>query len=105
MDIQNLTGETLGRFNLGELIGKGGMAAVYRAYQTTLKRDVAVKVIASDLALQPDYQERFTREAETSAALEHPRTVGGLRDRQTRGGKQSADGGGSRDRDHDVYGS
>jgi len=71
----NLTGQTLGQYQLRELLGMGGMGSVYRGFQTTLKREVAVKVLPSTLAQQPGYIERFTREAETSAALEHPHIV------------------------------
>lgn len=75
MSIQNLTNETLGQYHLRELLGIGGMGAVYRAYQTNLKREVAIKVLPTTLALQPGYVERFNREAETAAALEHPHIV------------------------------
>ena len=75
MSIQHLTGHTLGQYELRELLGVGGMGAVYRAHQTNLKRDVALKVMSADLAEQPGYLERFTREAETSAALDHPNII------------------------------
>jgi len=75
MSFQNLTGQTLGQYELRELLGMGGMGAVYRAYQRSLKRYVAVKVMSAALAQQPGYIERFTREAETSAALEHPNII------------------------------
>ncbi len=75
MTVQNLTGQILGQYKLRELFGTGGMGAVYRAYQTNLKRYVAVKVLGAQLADQPDYIARFMREAETSAALEHPHIV------------------------------
>ncbi len=75
MGIQNLAGQTLGQYELHELLGVGGMGAVYRARQRSLKRYVAVKVMSAQLAEQPDYISRFMREAETSAALEHPHIV------------------------------
>ncbi len=75
MGVQNLTGQTLGQYELRELLGVGGMGAVYRGYQATLKRYVAVKVISANLAEQPGYMERFTREAETSAGLQHPHII------------------------------
>ncbi|MBP8973414.1 MAG: serine/threonine protein kinase [Anaerolineae bacterium] len=75
MSFQNLTGQTLGQYELRELLGMGGMGAVYRAYQRRLKRYVAVKMMSAALAQQPDYIERFIREAETSAALEHPNII------------------------------
>jgi serine/threonine protein kinase len=71
MGIQNLVGQTLGQYELRALIGMGGMGAVYRGYQANLKREVAVKVLAAQLVQQPGYLERFNREAETAAALEH----------------------------------
>jgi tRNA A-37 threonylcarbamoyl transferase component Bud32 len=71
MTIQNLAGQMLGQYELRELIGAGGMGAVYRGYQANLKREVAVKVLVAQLAQQPGYLERFNREAETAAALEH----------------------------------
>ena len=75
MGVHNLTGQTLGQYELHELLGAGGMGAVYRAYQRNLKRDVAFKVLSAQLAEQPDYIARFMREAETSAILEHPHIV------------------------------
>ncbi|MCD4686801.1 MAG: serine/threonine protein kinase, partial [Anaerolineae bacterium] len=75
MGIQNLAGQTLGPYELRELLGIGGMGVVYRAYQHNLARTVAVKILSQDLAKQPGYLERFNREACTSAALEHPHIV------------------------------
>ena len=75
MSLDNLSGQMLGQYELRELLGVGGMGAVYRAYQSSLKREVAVKVLPLSLAAQPGYAERFIREAETAAALEHPHIV------------------------------
>ena len=75
MDIPNLTGQTLGHYELRELLGMGGMGAVYCAYQAGLKRSVAIKVLPSALASQRGYFERFNREAETAASLEHRHIV------------------------------
>lgn len=75
MGIQNLSGQTLGQYELQGLLGTGGMGSVYRAYQAALKRTVAVKVIGTDKANKTDYVERFTREAQTAAALEHAHIV------------------------------
>src|SRR5258708_39834699 len=72
---QNLVGQFLGQYEMRELLGKGGMGSVYRAYQASVKREVAVKVLPDILFDQPGYIERFTREATTSAALEHPHIV------------------------------
>src|SRR5690606_27648016 len=73
--MENLTGQTLGQYELRELLGTGGMGAVYRGYQRTLRRDVAVKVLYTTLAMQSEYGERFVREAQTAAALEHAHIV------------------------------
>jgi serine/threonine protein kinase len=70
--MEHLVGQRLGQYDVLEIIGKGGMAAVYRARQDTVKRDVAVKVITSGLAHSPDSLKRFQREAETVASLSHP---------------------------------
>ncbi len=75
MGMQDLTGQTLGQYELRDRLGVGGMGAVYRAYQPTLKRYVAVKVLTAHVLTHPDSLERFTREIETSGALEHPHIV------------------------------
>ncbi len=56
-------------------IGRGGMGVVYRGYETSLDRDVAVKVLARRLAAFPEARERFRREARSLAALRHPYVV------------------------------
>ncbi|MEZ4672007.1 MAG: SUMF1/EgtB/PvdO family nonheme iron enzyme [Anaerolineae bacterium] len=71
----DLSGHTLGSFELRELLGQGGMGTVYRAYQINLKREVAFKILPPQFALQHEYAERFTREAQTAAALEHAHIV------------------------------
>ncbi len=71
----NLVGVTFGDCTLTELMGVGGMGAVYRAKQTSLKREVAVKVLLEDTSAAPGYKERFEREAETAARLEHTHIV------------------------------
>jgi serine/threonine-protein kinase len=70
---RDLIGRTIaGRYELRAVLGRGGMATVYRAYQPGLDRDVAVKVIAANLAHDPEFIERFRREARTVARLRHP---------------------------------
>jgi eukaryotic-like serine/threonine-protein kinase len=64
-----------GRYELGELVGYGGMAEVHRGRDTRLNRDVAVKVLRSDLARDPSFLTRFRREAHSSAGLNHPSIV------------------------------
>ncbi len=65
-------GKTLGPYKLETPLGKGGMATVYRAYQASVKRYVAIKVMAAEIASDPGFVERFEREAELIASLEHP---------------------------------
>jgi serine/threonine protein kinase len=67
-----LTGRTLGQCRLLEQLGRGGMAAVYKAYQSSLDRYVAVKVLPPSLAYSPDFAARFRREARAIARLNHP---------------------------------
>jgi hypothetical protein len=62
-------------FTVGPLLGQGGFAAVFRCRDTSLNRDVAVKVLDVDLAPSPTLAERFVREAQTIARLEHPNIV------------------------------
>jgi len=64
-----------GRYELGELIGYGGMAEVHRGQDVRLSRAVAVKVLRSDLARDPSFQNRFRREAQAAAGLNHPSIV------------------------------
>jgi serine/threonine-protein kinase len=68
-------GQILGQYQLLEFLGAGGMGAVYRAQQTSLKRIVAVKILTPNLTSQPGSIERFNREAETAASLEHSNIV------------------------------
>ncbi len=75
LNISNLTGQTVAQYAVGEILGQGGMGAVYRAHQTGLNRDVAFKVLPPSLAQQPEFIERFSREAQTAARLEHPNIV------------------------------
>jgi len=63
------------RYRLDEIIGRGGMAEVWRAWDTRLGRDVAVKRLRVDLATDPTFQARFRREAQSAAGLNHPNIV------------------------------
>jgi hypothetical protein len=65
-------GQTLGRYRLDALLGRGGMAEVFRATDTKLARTVAVKVILATHAVEEHFLERFLREARMVASLEHP---------------------------------
>ena len=66
------SGEHLGRYEIVCAIGAGGMGEVYRARDAKLNRDVALKVLPSDFALDPDRLARFKREAQLLASLNHP---------------------------------
>lgn len=74
-NLQDLSGQSLGQYTLIELMGAGGMGAVYRARQTKLDRDVAIKILNLSLGNDEDYIARFNREAKTSAQLEHAHIV------------------------------
>jgi hypothetical protein len=69
------SGSRLGPYEIGEMIGRGGMGEVYRASDTRLGRDVAIKVLSSHLANDPSSLARFAREARAVAALSHPNIV------------------------------
>jgi len=71
----DLIGKTLGDFCIKEKIGSGGMADVCRAWQTQLKRDVALKVLSPQLARHPGFRERFAQEAQAAASLNPPHTL------------------------------
>jgi eukaryotic-like serine/threonine-protein kinase len=63
------------RFRLDEKVGAGGMSSVYRAYDPTLERWVAIKLMHRDISTDPDQLERFRREARAVASLNHPHVV------------------------------
>ena len=71
----SLTGKTLGKYQITERLGRGGMAEVYKAYHPQLERYAAVKVLHGFLAEGADFQARFQREAKAIAALRHPNIV------------------------------
>src|SRR5213594_1768844 len=64
--------QTIGHYRVTAKLGEGGMGAVYRATDTRLGRDVAVKLISPALACDADYMARFQREAKVLASLNHP---------------------------------
>lgn len=64
-----------GRYRLIEVIGQGGMGKVYKAHDTVIDRDVAVKVLSTELATEPGFRERFRREAHTAARLSEPHII------------------------------
>ncbi len=72
---RDLVGHSLGKYHLVERLGQGGMADVYKAYQPSLARYVALKIIHSHLAGNEEFIERFEREAIAVASLHHPHIV------------------------------
>ncbi|MFA4840767.1 MAG: Stk1 family PASTA domain-containing Ser/Thr kinase [Agrococcus sp.] len=67
---------TLGdRYEIGDLIGQGGMAQVHRARDTRLDRQVAVKLLKPELSLDPEFRTRFRQEAQSAARMSHPTVV------------------------------
>ena len=70
--MNKLIGQNLGQYRILEQLGKGGMATVYKAYQPSLDRYVAIKVLPPYFAHETGFAERFTREARAVAKLEHP---------------------------------
>jgi WD40 repeat protein/tRNA A-37 threonylcarbamoyl transferase component Bud32/energy-coupling factor transporter ATP-binding protein EcfA2 len=73
--MSELTGQNLGRYQIVSLLGQGGMAEVYKAYQPGLDRYVAVKVLHKHLAEEVGFVGRFEREAASVARLRHPNIV------------------------------
>ena len=65
-------GTRIGAYEVTSLLGAGGMGEVYRARDTRLGRDVAIKVLPADFADDPERVERFAQEARAAAALNHP---------------------------------
>ena len=69
------TGRQLGLYQVGELVGRGGMAEVYRSRQPELDREVAIKILHPHRTDDPNFIERFRREAKMAATLRHPHIV------------------------------
>ncbi len=67
-----MVGKTLGHYEILEPLGAGGMGEVYRARDTKLDRDVAIKVLPEDFATDPERLASFEREAKLLASLNHP---------------------------------
>src|SRR5437016_66770 len=68
-------GTRLGRYEIRAKIGEGGMGEVYRAYDTTMHREVAIKVLPAALSTDKDRLARFEQEAQTAGALNHPNVL------------------------------
>lgn len=71
-----LSGKTIGKYEIIEKLGRGGMAEVYKGYQKNLDRYVAIKLMHSFLISEQDFLKRFQQEARAMAALNHPNIVG-----------------------------
>jgi hypothetical protein len=67
-----------GRYQIEAFVGAGGMGRVYRAVHVALEREVAIKVLAPEVANRPELLERFRREAVATSRLAHPNVVGAL---------------------------
>lgn len=74
-NIQRDIGTDFVGYRIEQLIGRGGMGVVYRAYDLRLKRVVALKLVAPELALDDRFRARFARESELAMSLEHPNVV------------------------------
>src|SRR5215468_11299337 len=80
-------GTRLGSLEITALLGKGGMGEVYRATDTKLKRDVAIKILPEEFSRDPDRVSRFKREAQVLASLNHP-NIAAIYDLQEADGAQ-----------------
>jgi serine/threonine protein kinase len=75
MESDPLIGQQLGAYHIQSKLGEGGMARVYKGYHPRLRREVAIKVILSQIADQEGFKARFEREAQLVASLQHPNIV------------------------------
>jgi serine/threonine protein kinase len=73
--MSGFVGQSLGQYQIVEELARGGMAVIYKAYQPSLDRYVAIKVLPAFFARTPGYLERFRREAKAMARLSHPHVV------------------------------
>ena len=69
------SGSKLGTYEVLSLLGTGGMGEVYRARDTRLGRDVAIKVLPADRLADEDRRRRFVQEAQAASALNHPHII------------------------------
>jgi serine/threonine protein kinase len=73
--VSGLIGQYMGRYHILEKLGESGMATVYKAYDSRLEREVAVKVILPGQQQTPKFLKRFEREAKAMAQLSHPNII------------------------------
>ena len=73
--MSDLSGKTLGQYQIIKPIGQGGMAIIYLAYQPSVRREVAIKVMASPLQTNESFVKRFAHEVEVIAHLQHPQII------------------------------
>lgn len=73
--VDNLIGQTIGNYQIVSEIGRGGMAVVYKAYQPSLNRYVALKVLPPQFTFDTEFLRRFKQEAQNAARLKHPNIV------------------------------
>ncbi len=75
MENDHFIGQQLGAYTIQSKLGEGGMARVYKGYHARLRREVAIKIILSQVADKEGFQARFEREAQLIASLQHPNIV------------------------------
>ncbi len=75
MTAHSLIGKRLDEYQIEKLLGQGGMARIYLAQDVRLKRRVAIKVVDGPFDTDPEYIQRFEREAQAIARLDHPHIV------------------------------
>src|SRR5262245_23137129 len=73
--VNTLVGVSLGHYRILALLGRGGVGAVYKAKDTVLGREVAIKVLSSDFSSDRDRLQRFAQEARAASALNHPNII------------------------------
>ena len=73
--MSDLSGKTLGQYQIIKSIGQGGMAKIYLAYQPSVKREVAIKVLSAALQENVNFVKRFSQEVEVIAQLQHPQII------------------------------
>ncbi len=75
MDSAPAEKKKIGKYDVLEVLGRGGMGVVYKAMDSRIKRMVAIKMMTADVAKEPDYLKRFYREAQSTGILQHPNIV------------------------------